>query len=239
MNIYPAIDLYQGKVVRLRRGDFAQETVYSDKPEEIAQEWESQGAEWLHVVDLEGAKTGVIKNEEALLEIRKAVKCRIQFGGGLRDEEWIGRILGNGINRVIVGTKSLDGPFLKSILEKHSEKIAVGLDVRDGRVQMEGWLKESQTLDQALKYLEPFPLKTIIYTDIQKDGMLQGPNFEGLEEVMQRTRACVILSGGVGALVDIEKSSRIKTGNFDGVIIGKALYEKKFQLQEAIQIAGT
>jgi phosphoribosylformimino-5-aminoimidazole carboxamide ribotide isomerase len=240
MNLYPAIDLYQGKVVRLVRGDFQKETVYSTQPETIAREWQRQGAEWLHVVDLEGAKTGILQNKDTLLKIRKAVKCRIQFGGGLRNLDQIQSVLQEGIERVVLGTKSLDESFLKQVLEKYGRQIAVGLDVHNGFVQMEGWLKASQkTLVSALSFFKHFPIRTMIYTDIQKDGMLQGPDFSGLNEVLEATPARVILSGGIGGLMDIQKAAEIKKNNFEGVIIGKALYEKKFTLEQAVQIAAT
>ncbi len=237
MNLYPAIDLFQGKVVRLTRGDFRQEKVYSEKPEEIACEWERQGAAWIHVVDLEGAKTGVLKNKAPLLRIRQAVKCKIQFGGGVRDLSRVEALLAEGIDRLIIGTKAIEGSFLKEALEKFGRQIAVGLDVRGGQIQTEGWMTTSQTpFAVALKFLNKFPLETIIYTDIQKDGMLAGPNFQGLEEVLRATKSRVILSGGVSSLEDIEKCAAIRAPHFEGAIIGKALYEHKLNLREALAI---
>jgi len=238
MNLYPAIDLYQGKVVRLTRGDFHQEKVYSEKPEEIAREWEKAGAQWIHVVDLEGAKTGILKNRASLAKIRKAVKCKIQFGGGVRDTARIQDLLGEGIDRLVIGTKAIEGSFLKEVLKKFGKSIAVGLDVRNGQIQTEGWMTTSQTpFAVALKFLNKLSLETIIYTDISKDGMLQGPNFKGLEEVLEATRSKVILSGGVSSLDDIQRCTEIQKPNFEGAIIGKALYEKKMSLREALTIA--
>ncbi len=237
MNLYPAIDLYEGKVVRLARGDFQKETVYSHAPEEIAKEWERQGARWLHIVDLEGAKTGILKNLSSVIKIRKAVKCKIQLGGGLRNQEALNQVLNEGIDRCVLGTKSLDETFLKQSLEAFGSKIAVGLDIQKGIVQLEGWLKASQLdLPAAIEFLNHFPVETLIYTDIQKDGMLEGPNFQGLKEVLEMARARVILSGGVGQLDDIKKAVEISNTNFEGVIIGKALYEKKFKLSDAVDI---
>jgi phosphoribosylformimino-5-aminoimidazole carboxamide ribotide isomerase len=237
MNIYPAIDLYEGKVVRLERGDFQKETVYSLNPEDIACEWENQGAQWIHVVDLEGAKTGVLKNRTAVSKIRKSVRCKIQFGGGLRTLETIREILQEGIERVVLGTKSLDKIFLKKALEKYGNPVAVGIDVRDKVVQMEGWARTSGlSLQTAIQFLNEFSLGTMIYTDIQRDGTLEGPNFAGLKEVLQGTPARVILSGGVGRLEDIQEAAGIAQENFEGVIVGKALYEKRFTLAEAIGI---
>ncbi len=236
MRLYPAIDLFEGKVVRLLQGDFQKQTVYSTRPEETAAEWERQGAEWIHVVDLEGAKTGILKNQEALLKIRKRVRCKIQFGGGIRSLEEAQSILQEGIDRVVVGTKSLDRNFLKHVLEKYGNHIAVGLDIHGGTVRMEGWSHDSGlSLETAIQFLNEFSVGTLIYTDIQKDGMLAGPNWAGLKEVLGMTQARVILSGGISSLLDLEKAGEIKEPHFEGVIIGKALYEKKFSLREAVQ----
>lgn len=235
MNIYPAIDLYHGKVVRLSRGDFQKETVYSENPAAVATEWEKQGARWLHVVDLQGAKTGELLNHDSLVNIRMAVKCRIQYGGGLRSLTDIKTVLDEGIDRVVLGTKALDKPFLAKALAQFGSKIAVGLDVRGGFVQTEGWLKASETtFESALDYLNRFQIETIIYTDIQKDGMLQGADFSGLSDVLEHTHARVILSGGVSDINDIMLSSQVAYDNFEGIIVGKALYDKKFTLSEAV-----
>ncbi len=238
MNLYPAIDMYEGKVVRLVRGDFQNLTVYSSNPAAQASEWENQGASWIHAVDLEGAKTGILKNLPSLLAIRKTVKCRLQFGGGLRSLEQIEQVLNAGIDRAVLGTKALDGHFFEKALQKFGSKLAVGLDVRDGIVQTQGWLEAGGAdLKTALKRFNDFPLETIIYTDIQKDGMLKGPDFVGLAEVLKLSRAGIILSGGVSSLYDIIQCSRRSEKNFEGAIIGKALYEKKFQLKDALKIS--
>lgn len=235
MNLYPAIDLYDGKVVRLVRGDFQNLTVYSKDPASMAKEWAAQGAAWIHVVDLEGAKTGVLKNLPSLLEIRKAVKCRIQFGGGLRSLEQMDEVVQAGIDRIVLGTKALDETFFQTALEKFKSKLAVGLDTRNGVVQTQGWLESGGAdLKAALQRFNDFPLETIIYTDIQKDGMLKGPDFTGLADVLETSRAKIILSGGVSSLEDIEQCAKIKAKNFEGAIIGKALYEKRFSLTDAL-----
>lgn len=237
MKIYPAIDLYEGKVVRLTRGDFKQETIYSQHPEEMAKEWETQGAKWIHVVDLEGAKTGILKNRESLLRIRKAVKCSIQFGGGLRSYEIVREILEAGIDRVVIGTKALDATFLDKLLSSYKDRIAIGLDIRDGKVQTEGWLKESaQSLSAAVDFLNRYPIGMMIYTDISKDGMLQGPNFVGLSQVLNQAKSRIILSGGVGTLDDIRQAVSLNHPRLEGVIVGKALYEKKFALKDAVAL---
>ncbi len=236
MHLYPAIDLFEGKVVRLLQGDYQKQTVYSDPPEETASNWEDQGAEWIHVVDLEGAKTGVLKNRECLQKIRRKVKCKIQFGGGIRTLDDAESILKAGIDRVVIGTKSLDRTFLGKGVEKFGKKIAVGLDTQAGTVRMQGWAQDSGlSLEDALRLLNEFCVGTVIYTDIQRDGMLQGPNWTGVKEVLAMTSARIILSGGISSLEDIEKACEIKAPNFEGVIMGKALYEKKFSLKDALE----
>ncbi len=237
MELYPAIDLYQGKVVRLRGGNFADVTVYSDKPEKIAQEWKKAGAAWIHVVDLEGAKEGKLVHSEALQKIRAAVDCKIQFGGGVRKLGDIAALVKLGVERVVLGTKALDQTFLAEALDRFGSRIAVSLDVQAGKVRLEGWMTESNVLlEEAVKVLESMVVRTIIVTDIATDGMLAGPNFKQLENVLTQTRSRVILSGGVGSLEDIRKAAAIQNASFDGVIVGKALYEKKFTLGEALKI---
>lgn len=237
MIIYPAIDLYEGQVVRLTRGDYAQKTIYGEQPERIAWEWEAQGAEWLHVVDLEGARDGVLKNKEAVSRIRKTVGASIQFGGGIRTLDQIQEILDLGVNRVVLGTKALEIDFFEAALKRFQEQIAVGLDVRNGFVQTRGWLDASASaLFDALAHFNKYPLRTIIYTDIQKDGMLLGPNFDTLQEVLHIAKARILLSGGVASLSDVMECLQVRDSNFDGVIIGKALYDKKFTLREALEL---
>ena len=237
MRIYPAIDLYEGKVVRLKRGNFQDLTVYSLDPAAFAKEWESQGAEWIYLVDLEGALTGILKNRASLSKIRRSVRCKIQFGGGLRKIEDIENLLTEGVDRVILGTKALEESFFKKALEKFAEKIAVGLDVQNGLIKTQGWLQSTQTpLQEALLRFNQTPLETIIYTDIQKDGMLAGPNLEDLKKILPQSKARIILSGGISQTGDIRDCQKITAKNFEGIIIGKALYDKKFTLREAIQL---
>lgn len=237
MNLYPAIDLYEGQVVRLQKGDFQQKTVYSNDPVAFAQKWEAEGARWIHIVDLEGAKTGVQKNLEHVLKIRKNVKCRIQFGGGFRTMDAIENVISQGINRVVVGTKALDLAFLEKALAKFGDRLAIGLDAKDGVVQTQGWLDgKNPTLEQTIQQLNDFPVETIIFTDIQKDGMMEGPNFPELEKVLKASQANVILSGGVSRIQDLQQCKTLTYRNFDGAIIGKALYENKINLREALKL---
>lgn len=238
MNLYPAIDIYDGKVVRLSRGDFNQGKIYAEFPEKQALEWESLGARWIHVVDLEGAKTGELRNFESLLKIRRSVQCFIQFGGGLRSEEAVKKVLDQGIDRVVLGTKALDREFFGKLLSRFGDRIALGLDARDGIVSTEGWLKESgQHVKDVLHDLEGAGLGTVIYTNIKNDGMLEGPDIQGIRDVMSWTSSRVILSGGISGLHDVEAcASSLDEDNFEGIIIGKALYEKRLDLRRALDV---
>ncbi len=238
MEIYPAIDLYQGKVVRLREGNFSEVTVYSDHPEKMAQEWKKAGAQWIHVVDLEGARDGRLIQGELVRKIRAAVDCKIQYGGGARTIADIAAVIKLGADRVVLGTKALDRTFLAEALDRFGSRLVVGLDAKDGKVRLEGWMQESNTtIGEAVTALQDMVVRTVIVTDIATDGTLLGPNFKQLENVLTHTRSRVILSGGVSSLDDIRKAAAIKDSHFDGVIIGKALYEKKFHLDEALKIA--
>ncbi|MEI7750645.1 MAG: 1-(5-phosphoribosyl)-5-[(5-phosphoribosylamino)methylideneamino]imidazole-4-carboxamide isomerase [Candidatus Omnitrophota bacterium] len=238
MNLYPAIDLFEGKVVRLTQGNYNACVVYSTDPAAIAKDWEREGAKWIHVVDLEGAKTGALTNQESLAAICQSVKAKIQFGGGLREIKDIEKVFALGVARVVLGTKALDETFLKNALSRFKEKIAVGLDVRRDKVKTSGWLNDGNiTLPEALKLFDKLGVETLIYTDIEKDGVLQGPSWEKLSRVLANTQSRVILSGGISQLSDIEKCKSIRASNFEGAIIGKALYDKRFQLSEAVRLA--
>ncbi len=237
MNLYPAIDIYQGKVVRLTQGDYNSCTVYSKDPAATAKIWEQEGARWIHVVDLEGAKTGMLTSEASLAAICRGVKAKIQFGGGLRNMQDISKVLAMGVSRVVLGTKALDKTFLEKVLLEFKEKIAVGMDVRRDQVKTAGWMRHGDiTLQEALKLFDQLGVATLIYTDIEKDGVLQGPNWEQLSIVLASTKSRVILSGGISQISDIEKCRTIQSANFEGVIIGKALYDKRFQLSEAVRL---
>ncbi len=238
MNLYPAIDIYQGKVVRLTQGDYKSCTVYSKDPVATARTWEQDGAKWLHVVDLEGAKTGVLTSEATLTAICQGVNTKIQFGGGLRNIQVIEKVIALGVSRVVLGTKALDKIFLKEAIGKFGKKIAVGLDVYRNQVKTAGWIRDGDiTLPEALELFDQSGVATLIYTDIEKDGVLQGPNWGKLSVVLAYTKSRVILSGGISQISDIERCRAIKDKNFEGVIIGKALYDKRFQLSEAVRLA--
>lgn len=236
MNLYPAIDLYEGKVVRLQKGDFKKMTLYHDRPSETARLWEDAGAKWLHLVNLNGARDGKLENLDALKKIRESVNCRIQFGGGVRSIADIRALIDLGVERVILGSRALDPRFLDRALQTFPYRIAVGLDVMDGWVRTHGWLSQSGVrLETALAQLSGYAPSAVIVTDIQRDGMLRGPNFEMIGSCLNFSKAPIILSGGISSLTDIEQCNSFTGKNFDGAIIGKALYENKFTLQQAFK----
>ncbi len=236
MKIFPAIDLYQGKAVRLFKGDYNQMTVYSDNPAEIALDFKAQGAKCLHLVDLEGAKTGGTPNLEKIKEIILASNLFTEVGGGIRSMEVIDKYLSIGVSRVILGTSAVtDQEFLKKAVSKYGEKIAVGVDVKDGKVAIKGWTEKSEyDLDGFCKMLTDIGVKVIICTDVSKDGAMQGANHQMYSELMDKFDLKIIASGGVSSLEDIERLT--KKGAY-GAIIGKAYYTGAIKIKEAIEIA--
>ncbi len=236
MILYPAIDLYEGKVVRLKKGDYKQMTVYHDRPSEIARFWEDAGARWLHLVNLNGARDGKLENLNELKKIKESVNCQIQFGGGVRKLDDIRLLIQHGVDRIILGSRALEPQFLEAALENFPYRIAVGFDVMDGFVRTHGWLSQSGVkLESALSSLSAYAPAAIIVTDIHRDGMLQGPNFSMIETCLALSKSPVILSGGVSSLDDLKKCKQMTNQYFDGAIIGKALYENRFTLREALQ----
>ncbi len=238
MLIIPAIDLRGAKVVRLFQGKFNQEKVYSSDPVKVAKHWARQGAKFLHIVDLDGASSGAPKNLEVLKEIIARVGIPVEFGGGVRSIETISQLLALGVERVILGTKAAaDEEFLKKAWKKFGEKIIVSIDAKDGKVLTQGWNRKvaKKTLDFAGD-LKKIGFKQIIYTDISKDGTLAGPNILGIKELLKLTGLKVIASGGVSDLKDLVKLSKLKKQGLSGVIVGKALYEGRFTLVEALKL---
>lgn len=237
MILFPAIDIRGGKCVRLIQGDYAQETVYHETPSEVAKEWEKQGAEYIHVVDLDGAKTGDSLNKEAIARIAKAVKIPVQVGGGIRTMETIDSHIVNGVSRVIIGTAAIQNPgFVEEAVAKYGEKIAVSIDARNGFVATDGWTETTDVKAiKLLRWLEGIGVKTVVYTDIMKDGMLQGPNFDELYVMNKASDIKVIASGGVSTNLDIVK---LKMMDLYGAIIGKALYEGNLSLETALEAVG-
>jgi len=238
MLIIPAIDLRNGKVVRLFQGKFNQEKIYSSDPVKVAKHWAKQGAKFLHIVDLDGASSGVSKNLEVLKNIITQVGVPLEFGGGVRNLETISELLELGVERVILGTRAAnDAQFLKKAWKKFGEEIIVSIDAKEGKVLTQGWNKSSSktTLDFA-EELKEVGFKQVIYTDISKDGALVGPNILGIKELIRKTGLDVIASGGVASLKDLVKLNSLAKKGVSGVIVGKALYEGKFTLAEALKL---
>jgi len=239
MLIIPAIDLRGGKVVRLFQGRFDQEKVYSSDPVKVAKHWAKQGAKFLHIVDLDGASSGAPKNLEALKKILSEVGVPLEFGGGVRSIEAISGLLNSGVQRVVLGTRAAnDAQFLRKAFKKFGEKIIVSIDARGAKVLTQGWnsLSSKTVLDFA-KELKEVGFKQLIYTDIFKDGALVGPNIMGIKELIRKTGLDVIASGGVGGLKDLIKLKSLQKKGVSGVIVGKALYEGKFTLAEALKLS--
>lgn len=237
MIILPAIDIKDNSCVRLRQGDFDEVTVYSEDPGSLARMWEDEGAEFLHLVDLDGARSESLINKESIEEMVK-VGIPVQIGGGIRSLEKVDYLLKLGVNRVILGTAAIENPELvRELLGVYgSERIVVSIDARDGKVATRAWehISEVDSLELC-KDLEAMGVKTIVYTDIAKDGMLEGPNFEIYERIMEETGLDVIVSGGVSSMEDIE---RLKKLNPYGVIIGKAFYDKLLDFKEVKKCIG-
>lgn len=226
MLIYPAIDIRDGRCVMLTQGKFDQEKIYYENPEEVAGMWQEKGAKFLHIVDLDGALEGRSKNIRVIEKIIKEVDIPIQVGGGIRSLAAIRALIDIGVNRVIIGTKAIqDGEMLREAVNTYREKIVVAIDAKDGYVAVDGWTKTStvDAIDFAKK-MEMVGVKTIIYTDIAMDGMLRGPNFEGIKKMKEAISVDLIASGGVSSMEDLQKLSEI---GVSGAIVGKALYEGK------------
>ncbi|MGI5875260.1 MAG: 1-(5-phosphoribosyl)-5-[(5-phosphoribosylamino)methylideneamino]imidazole-4-carboxamide isomerase [Dethiobacteria bacterium] len=237
MLVIPAIDLHGGRCVRLLRGERNKETVYSNKPEEVALEWQRQGATRLHVVDLDGAFEGRPQNSSAIEAITGAVSIPVQLGGGIRDFETVENALKLGVSRVILGTVAVENTaMVKEFVKNYGDKIIVGIDARQGLAATRGWVKDStkDALELALQVQE-YGVKEIIYTDIARDGTLEGPNFAALKEMAGALDIAVIASGGVSRLQDLHQLQELEDFGITGVIIGQALYAKKFSLSDAIR----
>lgn len=237
MQIYPAIDLRGGQCVRLRQGDYNQETVFGADPAAMAKRWVADGATFLHLVDLDGAKEGRPVNGPSIAAIVAAAGVPCQLGGGLRTEADIALALSWGVSRVIIGTKALQSPtWLDEMAAKFPGKIVLGIDAKGGQVATHGWLDVSTTsaLDLARRF-ERLPLAAIVYTDISRDGMMQGVNAPAMAEMAAATKLPVIASGGVTTLDDIRVLAKIPMA---GVIVGRALYEDRLNLPDILRIAG-
>ena len=236
MYIYPAIDLYAGKAVRLFKGDYDRMTVYSDNPPEVAKAFAAAGSRHIHLVDLEGAKLGRPANLETISEIIAAADLFVEVGGGIRNMETIDAYLSIGVDRVILGTAAVTDPdFLEAALEKYGEKIAVGVDIRDGFVAIKGWTEKSEiTAEAFFEKMQGLGVRTVICTDISRDGAMKGTNRELYRELSQKYAIELIASGGVSTLEDVQALAEM---NLHGAIIGKAYYIGAIDLKEAIEVA--
>jgi phosphoribosylformimino-5-aminoimidazole carboxamide ribotide isomerase len=234
--LYPAIDIRGGKAVRLLQGDYARETTYDADPVDAARRWAGEGAEFLHVVDLDGAKAGEPRNLESVQRIATAVGCPIQVGGGLRDQASVAAVLDAGAKRVVIGTAALRDPaFLECVLDAHGERVVVSVDARNGKVALAGWT-EASDVDVAAMVAElgKRGVSRFLCTAIEVDGTMEGPAIDGLGRIAAATEAQVIASGGVGALGDLEALADTDAPNIEGAIVGRALYERRFTVAEAI-----
>lgn len=236
MNIFPAIDLYDGKAVRLTRGDYRQMTVYSEAPVEKAREFRDRGAQYLHLVDLEGARDGSGVNFETAARIARVPGLKVELGGGIRDEDAVRRALDAGFFRVILGTSAIeDRAFLEKMVNKYKDRIAVGVDARDGLVAVRGWLETStvQCFD-FISQLEKMGVGTVICTDISRDGALNGPNVSFFRDLAAHFKLEIVASGGITTLEDIRALRGTGVG---GAIVGRALYTGGVDLGEALEAA--
>ena len=236
MIIFPAIDLYDGKAVRLYKGDYQNMTVYSENPLEVAKEFESCGATHIHMVDLEGAKDGTTPNLSIVREVAEKTSLFVEIGGGIRSMETVEAYLSAGVSRVILGTAALtDESFLKKAVEAYGDKIAVGADVRDSYIAIKGWLETSEcTLEAFLSKMQEIGVKTVICTDISRDGAMRGTNLELYSKLSKNFGMDIVASGGVSTLSDVEA---LRAMDLYGAIIGKAYYTGAIDLRRAIEVA--
>jgi phosphoribosylformimino-5-aminoimidazole carboxamide ribotide isomerase len=234
--LYPAIDIRGGQAVRLLQGDYERETTYDADPVDAAKRWAGEGAEFLHVVDLDGAKAGEPRNLEAVRRIAGAVGCPIQVGGGLRDAKSVALVLDAGAERVVIGTAALRDPaFLAGALEEHGERVVVSVDARDGQVALAGWTEAGEEgVVEAVAELSSRGVSRFLCTAIEVDGTMEGPALTELSCIAAATKAKVIASGGVGTLADLEALALGGAPNIEGAIVGRALYERRFTVSEAI-----
>lgn len=235
MIVFPAIDIQDGKAVRLRRGDFDDATVFSDDPVELARHWQAQGAEVLHVVDLDAARTGELVNLGLVEAIVKAVDIPVQYGGGIRSAKSLALAAGVGVHWVVMGTAAVTAmDLLDDAVNWLGERLVVGLDCTDGMVATHGWQQRSQmSAIRFVKILAEHGVARVVYTDTARDGMLGGPNLIGLRDVAEVSPLEIVLSGGVGMLDDLRRLKRLDQPTVVGVIVGRALYEKAFTLEQA------
>lgn len=240
MDVIPAIDILDGRCVRLYQGDYQKSEVFGEDPVEVAQRWYDQGAKYLHVVDLDGAKEGKPKNLKVIEAIARSIPMRVQMGGGLRDRESIVSVLNSGVSRVILGTAAVESSQLVAdICAEFPEQIMIGIDARNGKVATRGWLTNSDvTAVDLAKRMTSVGIAGIIYTDIHRDGTMQGPNIEALRQLAENVDVPVIASGGVSSITDLLNLVSLESVGVKGAIVGKAIYTGDIQLREAIRAVG-
>ena len=236
MKLYPAVDILGGNAVRLRRGEFDAKKVYEQDPLSAARAWQEEGARFLHVVDLDGARTGQPVNLGQLRRITRELDVTVQYGGGLRSAEAVDDALNAGAARVILGTAALTDPgLLRRALATHGpQRVLVSVDARDGRVATAGWTQTSELSPvEAVERLQASGVEGLVYTNVDRDGMLDGPDLEGLRAVAAAVSGRLLYSGGIGKLADLEGLARLRQASLEGVIVGKALYEARFTVAQA------
>lgn len=238
MKIIPAIDILDGKCVRLNQGDYNKVTLFGSDPVKQAIEWQEQGAQRLHLVDLDGAKSGNPINDQAIKAIKKSINIPIQIGGGIRTESRVKELLNIGIDKVILGTIAIEDPLtVKKLANNYPEKIILGIDAKNGKAATSGWTKESNfTAIEVVKNYSDVPISSVITTDINKDGTLLGPDIEGLKAMCKASPFPVIASGGVGSIGDIISILTLEDQGIEGIILGRSLYDLKIDLSEAIKL---
>lgn len=236
MNIFPAIDIIDGKAVRLFKGDYSQKTIYNESPLSVAKDFESVGARYLHLVDLDGARTGDTPNFELIKSIAEKTGLKIEIGGGIRSEEVIKKYLSSGVMRVILGTIAIENPsFTEEMVNKYGDAIAVGIDISDGFVATKGWTEISKvSCDEMFDRMEKIGVRTVICTDISKDGAMKGTNLELYKHLKAKYSIDIVASGGVSSMEDITKLTEM---DMYGAILGKALYEGTVDLKKAIEVS--
>lgn len=239
MIFFPAIDIQDGKVVRLKKGRKEECVIYADNPLATAKEWQTQGAKWLHIIDLDGAFNGARKNTGIISQISERIKLKIQIGGGIRSLEDAEIYLNNGVERVIIGTLAMENPgILEKICQKFPGKIGVSLDMQNNTIKTRGWVNSSGISSNAiLPQLEKMGVSFLIYTDIERDGMRTGPNLIGLNNLSKLTNLPIVIAGGISSPDDLSTLKKIARENhLQGVISGKAIYENAFTVKEAVEL---
>ncbi len=240
MILFPAIDIRGGKAVRLLQGDYERETSYDDDPVVAARRWVDGGARWLHIVDLDGARAGEPVNLDHVRRIVAAVSVPVQLGGGLRDSKKVEEAISSGAERVVLGTAAVRDPEMaEAIAAAHGDRVVASVDARSGKVAAEGWTEESELgATEVIAELSRRGLRRFVYTPVEVDGLMEGPDLDSLREVATATDGEVIYSGGVGSLDDLRAVAELGLGNVEGVIVGRALYEQRFTVAEARSALG-